>query len=139
MSRIKRLIPRLLLAAFLVWVVIAALLYLRLRREGYKTRTYIALRELSTLLSEMDPNEVKARGLEAVAREAGYQYYLVDGWNRPIELESPEQGPGALRLLSLGRDGRKGACCTEGVSSPEEDVVLDIIDSEVIWRQRWRD
>jgi hypothetical protein len=99
--------------------------------------TMIHMRRLEALLLVARPAEISKAYLRGLLAPHGQEGYVLDGWGRPIEVsvEVDALSRSHYRLVSLGRDGRRGACCNRFVGFDwDADAVLE----DQHWLQVWR-
>ncbi len=98
--------------------------------------TVVCVREVAGLLSLDQPTDVSPETVAAVLARHQYSKPPVDAWGHPFVIEvfrSPD-GLRHYRVTAVGRDGRRGSCCTPLVDNLDDDVVFE--DASPI--QNWR-
>lgn len=117
------------LLALLVWGVRTGL---RLRQELLAKTTVTRMRMLMGVLETERPAAVTGPSdLRPLLEKYNRTECLEDAWGRPFVVEV-ERG-GTYRVLSYGRDGRRGSCCRGRVADWDSDAVL--LGDE--WLQVW--
>jgi hypothetical protein len=99
----------------------------RLRAKTTETR----MKMLMGVLDSEQPRRLDTASLKEVVARYNRSEVLTDGWGQDLVVE---QDQGGYRITSLGRDGRRGSCCTARVHGQwDEDAVL----SGQSWLQVW--
>lgn len=95
----------------------------------------IHMRRIESLLLLDRPRLVDEDYVRRLLAERGQAQYLLDGWGNPIqvELEIDDKDHPRYKLISLGRDGKRGSCCSRFVEDWDEDAILMSQD----WLQVW--
>ena len=117
------------LLAVLAW---GARFGLRLRQELKAKTTITRMSMLMGVLDTEKPAEVSGpAALRPLLEKYNRTECLEDAWGNPFVIEKEKSG--AYRVLSLGRDGRRGSCCGGRVADWDSDAVL--LGDE--WLQVW--
>lgn len=95
--------------------------------------TVARMKDLMSLLEADRPRSLDGETIRVLLSENGREECHLDGWGRPFVIERVGSEPANYRVTSLGRDGRRGACCDGFVKSFDEDAVLE----GDRWLQRW--
>jgi hypothetical protein len=86
------------------------------------------------VLDAEEPQRVDPEALRQLLAKYHRLDWLEDGWGRPFLISrSQDRLHAKYTIISLGRDGRRGACCQRLVCSWDDDAVLAGKD----WLQVW--
>jgi hypothetical protein len=123
----------------LTLALIAAGIYLgnKILNKSRAKITMVHMRRIESLLLLSQPRFVDEAYVRHLLAGRGQERYLFDGWQHPIqvEVEVDREGQPYYRVVSLGRDGRRGACCRRFAGFDwDADAVL--MNQE--WLQVWR-
>jgi hypothetical protein len=90
-------------------------------------RTVVAMRALNGWLVDTQPRSTSRSALEEILRDEGRQLSLADEWGHDfvIEVVSPTKEISEYRIISVGRDGRRGSCCVKFTMSLDDDAVME--------------
>lgn len=110
---------------------------LTIRHKVHAKTTVTRMRDLMTLLKAEQPDKLDADSLTLILQKYNRSpISLKDGWGRPliVERRTDHTGKSKYLVISLGRDGKRGACCQRRVPGDwDADAVL--LDDE--WLQVW--
>ena len=89
---------------------------------------------LMGILDSDQPEQVDTESIRSLLVRENRLAWLKDSWGRPFVIERKEEnGQPHYTIISLGRDGRRGACCHKRVANWDDDAVL----SGKEWLQVW--
>lgn len=105
--------------------------------EARAKTTVTRMRQFMAVLHSEKPDDVESSSLRPLLVKYNRQEVELDGWHNPLVIElqaSPDDGSRHYRLTSLGKDGKRGGCCTRSVHGDwNADAVL--LDDQ--WLQAW--
>lgn len=104
-------------------------------RQSRPLTTVVRMRDLMGVLQADALQDVGRATLEPLLAQSNRSECLFDGWGRPflVTAVTADTGSSTYRVVSLGADGRQGACCQRWVESFEEDALLE----GERWLQQW--
>jgi len=97
------------------------------------------MQELMNELEIHEPERPDGESFRRILAKEGRLDSLQDGWSRPLVMErTVKDGRSHYTIISLGRDGRRGACCKPFVHSWDDNAVLsgDVVSGNT-WLQVW--
>lgn len=122
-KKILTLFSVIVLLAVLAWGVKSGVeLQQKLRAKTTVTR----MKMLMGVLQAERPVDVTGPSVRPLLEKYNRTECLEDAWGRPFVIEREASGAGApvYRVLSYGRDGRRGPCCQHWVADWDSDAVL---------------
>jgi hypothetical protein len=98
--------------------------------------TVIHMRQVESLLLLDKPKFADGAYVSRLLAARGQDDYILDGWKHPIqvEVETDSRGQPRYRVISLGRDGRRGPCC-QRFTGFDWDADAILVDQD--WLQVW--
>jgi hypothetical protein len=126
---------KVLIAAIAVTAVGLALrTYIKARDPLRAKKTETRMVELMGVLDTEQPMRFDDNSLRPILAKYNRLDCLRDGWERPFVIErKKEAGQIRYTIISLGRDGLRGACCRKWVADWDNDAVL----AGKEWLQVW--
>lgn len=100
----------------------------------YRLATMWCMDSLMSALAVEQPYFVNTDVLRTVGDKHGFVRCHADAWGNPFEVEYAPGADPPYRIISLGRDGKRGSCCRYLV----EDVNEDAVRQGQEWLQVWR-
>lgn len=107
------------------------------RAEARAKTTVTRMRMFMSVLHSEKPDGIEIASLRPLLAKYNRQEVELDGWHNPLVIElqvSPGDGSKHYRLISLGRDGKRGGCCTRSVRG---DWNADAVLFDGHWLQAW--
>lgn len=122
-------------AAAIVLLFLSTFYFYETRQRLKAKLTTTRMNQLADLLRAIEPEGIERAGLERLNTNARREpSSLEDGWGNPLLVERTNSEPPRFRVISLGRDGKKGDCCQRWVHGQwDEDAILEGKD----WKQVW--
>ena len=117
--------------ALLAGLVKAVLEYWQMREPLRAKVTETRMRELMYILDSEQPLHTDPRSIRRLLESEKHPELAEDDWGTSFVIERNLQGK--YVIISLGRDRRRGSCCTRWVNNWDEDAVL----SGDQWVQDW--
>jgi hypothetical protein len=99
------------------------------------TTTIGCMPNVTSILLAERPRDFDPESLAPLFAKYDREDCVRDGWGRPfvIEVSGIRGSDTAFRVISLGRDGKRGPCCKAFVDDWDDDAVLE----GDVWVQRW--
>ena len=112
----------------------------QLHDELKAKKTTANMMQFGIILSSMGTNHYDQGILTRLAQEQSGIEETKDAWGHELILENVdlEDGSTATRIISLGKDGRRGGCCQKWITGWDSDAVLQVKDDQTEWLQVWR-
>ena len=122
-----------LVLAIAVVVIVSGLWGVRDRLRAEKTLAN--MNELAGLIEYERERIDSVDDVWKIVEEYDREWVKRDGWGNRLVVETSEDGGGALRVRSLGKDGERGDCCHGRVAGNwSADAVVEVPRQ---WLQYW--
>ena len=105
------------------------------RLHAYVTEARMV--RIRTFLFEDQPRAVDSRSFLTLLKNHDAEDYFRDGWGRPFVIEMRSSADGRkneYRIISLGRSGRRSACCIPMI---DHNWDLNCVMDSKGWVQLW--
>ncbi len=121
------------LVSFVALLAWSSVEYWRIREPLHAKVTVTRMCELMYVLEDEQPTRTDAKSIRRLLEKERRPELAEDDWGTGFVVERNSQGK--YVIISLGRDRRRGSCCTKWVSSWDEDAVLSGNEWLQVWNQ----